>query len=219
MREKLSSGTPVEVVEPDKPTDVGLVVIPDIWGLRPLFDDLAVRFATEWGVAVAVVEPFPNSDLGESLDARFAAVPQLSDEAFLADLLQAADRLGKAKTVLMGFCMGGMYCFKATASDRFVRIASFYGMIVIPEAWRSPTQREPLQYMAGGNADRVLAVIGGKDIWTPAADVKHLVDLRVKVALYPEAEHGFAHDSSRPAHRPADAASAFARARDWLLAN
>ena len=37
------------------------------------------------------------------------------------------------------------------------------------------------------------------------------------VVHYPDAEHGFAHDSSRPAHRADDAADAFARARAWLL--
>ena len=36
------------------------------------------------------------------------------------------------------------------------------------------------------------------------------------VVRYPEAEHGFAHDANRPAHRPDDAADAFARAREWL---
>ncbi|MFM9226092.1 MAG: dienelactone hydrolase family protein, partial [Actinomycetota bacterium] len=36
---------------------------------------------------------------------------------------------------MMGFCMGGMYCFKAAKVERFARIASFYGMITLPETW------------------------------------------------------------------------------------
>jgi len=110
-----------------------------------------------------------------------------------------------------------MYCHKASRSDRFAKIASFYGMIRVPEAWRSDHQGEPLQYLAEGHADRVLAIIGERDHYTPPADVEALAATGVTVVRYAEAEHGFAHDASRPAHRSADAADAFARARAWLL--
>ena len=43
-----------------------------------------------------------------------------------------------------------------------------------------------------------------------------LRDLGVTVVGYPEAEHAFAHDPSRPVHRADDAKDAFARARAWL---
>ncbi len=215
MRETLESGTSIELVDTDG-ADTGLVLIPDIWGMRPLFDDLAQRLAREWNVAVAVVEPFPTPP-GDSMEERFAAVPKLDDARLLHDLELAAKRLGKRRSVLMGFCMGGMYCFKASALDVFERIASFYGIIVLPENWHGEAQHEPIQYLARGHADRVLAVIGGQDNWTPRLDVEKLLDLRVKVALYPEADHGFVHDATRPAHRPADAANALAKARDWLL--
>jgi len=36
------------------------------------------------------------------------------------------------------------------------------------------------------------------------------------VVRYADAEHGFAHDASRPTHRADDAADAFARAKAWL---
>ena len=215
MRETLESGTSMELVDMDG-ADTGLILIPDIWGMRPLFDDLAQRLAREWNVAVAVVEPFPTPP-GDSMEERFAAVPKLADARLLNDLELAAKRLGKSRSVLMGFCMGGMYCFKASSLEVFERIASFYGIIVLPENWRGAEQREPIQYLAHGHADRVLAVIGGQDNWTPHIDVEKLLDLGVKVALYPEADHGFVHDATRAAHRPADAANALAKARDWLL--
>ena len=44
MRIELSSGTPAELVVPPAPTR-GVVLAPDIMGLRPLFDDLAARLA------------------------------------------------------------------------------------------------------------------------------------------------------------------------------
>lgn len=215
MREHLPSGTQIEVVEVPEST-TGLVLIPDIWGMRPLFDELAVSLAKEWNVSVAVVEPFPDAP-GETIEDRFAAVPKLDDTRLLDDLDAAATRLGKSRNVLMGFCMGGMYCFKASARDTFAKIASFYGIIVLPENWQGPGQREPIQHMAAGHPERVLAIIGGKDQWTPRLDVEKLIDLRVKVALYPEADHGFVHDPARPSYRPADATNALAKARDWLL--
>ena len=48
-------------------------------------------------------------------------------------------------------------------------------------------------------------------------DVEALEATGVHVVRYPDAEHGFAHDASRPAHRAEDAADAFGRARAWLL--
>jgi carboxymethylenebutenolidase len=106
MRETLSSGTPIEVVDVAE-SNTGLVLIPDIWGMRPLFDELATRLAKDWKVSVAVVEPFATSP-GDTIEDRFAAVPKLDDSRLLSDLELAAKRLGKERSVLMGFCMGGM---------------------------------------------------------------------------------------------------------------
>ena len=144
MRITLPSGTTAEIARPVGTPSVGLVVAPDIFGLRPLYDEMVERWAREWGVAVAAVEPFPGKDFGADIEPRFAAVHDLNDEDHLRDLLEAADALATPTVVLIGFCMGGMYCFKAARSDRFARIASFYGMISVPDAWASPTQGEPL---------------------------------------------------------------------------
>jgi dienelactone hydrolase len=46
--------------------------------------------------------------------------------------------------------------------------------------------------------------------------VEDLRSTGVTVAFYPQAEHGFAHDASRPTHRPDDARDAFERAKNWL---
>ena len=61
-----------------------------------------------------------------------------------------------------------------------------------------------------------LAIIGERDHYTPPDDVDALEATGVTIVSYPEAEHGFAHAPERPAHRPDDAADAFARARAWL---
>jgi carboxymethylenebutenolidase len=219
MRITLPSGTAAEIAEPmeaDDPPTMGLVIAPDIFGLRPLFDDMVARLASVWSMTVVAVEPFPGLDLGDAVEPRFAAVPNLDDDAHLRDLLDAADATGCERVGLLGFCMGGMYCFKSARSDRFAKIASFYGMIRLPEAWSGPSQGEPLDHLAAGHPDRVLAVIGALDTYTPPADVVDLEAAGVNVVRYPEAEHGFAHAPDRPAHRPADAADAFRRAHTWL---
>lgn len=221
MRITLAGGTPAELATPSGAPKMGLVIAPDIFGLRPLYDQLVGRLADEWQMAVCAVEPFPGHDLGPDIGERFSAVASIDDDRHLADLHDAADALVAASEVerigLLGFCLGGMYCHKASRSDRFARIVSFYGMIRVPAEWRSPTQREPLDILATGHADRILAVIGERDPYTPPDDVAALESVGVTAVRYPDAEHGFAHDPARPAHRAADAADAFERAREWLL--
>jgi len=219
MRITLPSGTEAEITGPmdtDDASTMGLVITPDIFGLRPLFDDMVARLASIWSMTVIAVEPFPGLELGDDVEPRFAAVPTLADDVHLRDLIEAADATGCDRVGLLGFCMGGMYCFKAARSDRFAKIASFYGMIRLPDTWQGPGQGEPLGHLAAGHADRVLAIIGERDTYTPPDDVVALEAAGVNVVRYPEAEHGFAHAPDRPAHRPADAADAFDRAHTWL---
>jgi dienelactone hydrolase len=217
MRITLPSGTSAEIDTSVTSPVMGLVITPDIFGLRPLFDEMVARLARDWKMAVCAVDPFPGCDLGAAVEPRFAAVPGLDDRSHLRDLHEAADALGTERVGLMGFCMGGMFCFKSAVSNRFARIASFYGMIRLPDAWRSPTQGEPLEYLAQGDASKVLAIIGTKDSYTPPTDVMALRATGCTVVEYQDAEHGFAHDASRPAHRRDDAMDAFERTRDWLL--
>jgi len=216
MRFTLPSGTEAEFAECTGDPEMGLVITPDIFGLRPLFDEMVARLSSVWQMNVCAVEPFPGLDLGDEVEPRFAAVPGLDDDVHLRDLEEAADATGCDTVGLLGFCMGGMYCFKAARSDRFARIASFYGMIRLPEGWIGPGQREPLEALASGHADRVLAIIGELDPYTPPEDVALLAATGANVVRYPDAEHGFAHAPERPSHRVDDAADAFERSRTWL---
>ena len=212
----LPSGTEAEIIFHRDPL-MGLVIAPDIFGLRPLFTDMVLRLATEWQMSVAAVEPFPGRGLGADIEPRMNAIPELRYTDVLADLHAAADLLGTKTTGLMGFCMGGMYCFKAARSERFARIASFYGMIVMPPPWRGAHHDEPLANLINGYADNVIAFVGGHDPYTPESDIAQLRATGANVVFYPDAEHGFAHDASRPSHRADDAADAFNRTREWML--
>jgi dienelactone hydrolase len=219
MRITLPSGTEAEIAEPadsDDKATMGLVITTDIFGLRPLFDDMVTRLSSVWSMTVIAVEPFPGLDLGPHVEPRMAAISSRDDAGHLRDLEEAADAVRCDRVGLLGFCMGGMYAFKSARSDRFARIASFYGMIRLPDAWKGPGQGEPLDHLAAGHPDRVLAIIGALDPYTPPDDVVTLEAAGVAVVQYPDADHGFAHAPERPAHRPADAADAFQRAHTWL---
>ncbi|MCX7620268.1 MAG: dienelactone hydrolase family protein [Acidimicrobiales bacterium] len=215
MRITLASGTPAEFAAPSGEASRGLVVFPDIGGLRPLFDELCARLARENGWAVCAPEPWP-AHTDQPLEWRLEHVGDLDDKRVLADVVAAADATGCDTVGIVGFCMGGMYALKAAGTGRFHRAVSFYGMIRVPQRWASPTQGQPLEYLTRPEACPVLAIIGTADIWTPPEDVAALEAAGATVVRYEGAEHGFVHDPDRPAHRPDDAADAWQRAIAFL---
>jgi carboxymethylenebutenolidase len=216
VRITLQSGTACELTRPASGDAIGgLVVIPDIFGLRPLFDDLCRQLADARSLVVAAVEPFPDLDLPD-IESRFAALPSLSDNRLLGDVVAAANATEMERVCLIGFCMGGMYTLKAAALGRFARVCAFYGMIRVPKDWRGPGHGEPLDAVSAPGATPAMAVIGEKDQWTPPADVAALAASGVRIASYPEADHGFVHDASRPTHRPHDAADAWRQCWEFL---
>jgi dienelactone hydrolase len=229
VRITLPSGTPAELARPERASGLGVALHPDLGGLRPLFDDLCARLAAEQGWTVCAPEPFPGRE-AMTLDERMDAVAGLDDERQLGALHEAAVATECDRVAVMGFCMGGMYTLKAagnvawrasgatsTATPPFARAVAFYGMIRVPDQWRGPGHGEPLDALRRPEACPVLAIIGDRDVWTPPDDVAALEALpNVTVVRYPEAEHGFAHDPDRPAHRAADAADAWRRAAAFL---
>jgi len=211
---------------PDGMPRAGVVLHPDIGGMRPLFDEMARRLATH-GLAVCVVEPFAGIPAEElpTIEARMARVAQLGDQQQLEMLSSAADLLvvedGVSRVCVLGFCMGGYYALKAAASDRFDAAVAFYGMIRTPEAWSGPANTiEPLEV-----ADQMcptLAIFGSIDPFTPVADIEALRAAWAgrsdcEIVVIEGADHAFVHDPDRPVHRPDDAAACWDRAISWML--
>jgi carboxymethylenebutenolidase len=218
VRIDLPSGTPAELAVPEGPRR-GVVLAPDIMGLRPLFDDLCARLAAEHGWAVLAPDPFPDH-AGVAIEERLELVRTLQDDRQVGDLVAAAEELrtrtGVDRVAVLGFCMGGMYAMKAADAGPFDRVVAFYGMIRTPEQFDGPGHTDALDHVRAAGGGKVLAVIGGRDQFTPVADVDDLEATGATVLRYPEGEHGFVHDPSRPTHRADDAADAWAKVVDFL---
>jgi carboxymethylenebutenolidase len=210
---------------PDGMPVAGVVLHPDMGGLRPLFEDMARRLAT-YGFAVCTFEQFaalPESDR-VNVEARMAHVKDLDDEQQLEVFSAAADMLvvedDVSRVSMLGFCMGGHYVFKAAARGRFDATVPFYGMLRTPEGWDGPGHRiEPLA--VASQMCPTLAIFGGADPWTPAADIEALRAAWAgrddhEIVVIDGADHGFVHDPERPVHRADDAAACWQRAIAWI---
>ena len=217
---------PIVHARPDGMPRAGVVLHPDVMGLRPLFDDMARRLASN-GLAVCGVEPYAHVDREHwaTVEARLAAASQLDDAVQLADLEAAADLLvvedDVARVSVLGFCMGAYYTYKAAASDRFDAAVAFYGMLRTPEAWRGAGHGpDPLDLAA--EMCPTLAIFGSEDRWTPPADIDALRAAwsnrdDCEIIVVEGADHGFVHDPDRPVHRAEDAETLWARALAWML--
>jgi carboxymethylenebutenolidase len=180
-----------------------------------LFEEHCARISKEWKVSVCAPELFPGGDKW-GLEQRMKKAKTLKDEDKIADILAAAQRTGCDNVHVIGFCMGGMYTLKAAAEDRFTKAVSFYGMIRVPKQWKSKGNGEPLEILAERGASHVMAIVGTEDTYVPVEDAKELEALGATVHVYKGAEHGFVHDPDRPAHRPKDAADAWAKTKKFL---
>ena len=193
-----------------------------------MFDDLCRRLASH-GFAVCAPEPFARAPddvrVAEDAAVRMAHMPELDDDLQLDDLRRAGDYLeerdGVFDVFVLGFCMGGMQTLKAAATGEFERAVAFYGMIRMPNEWRGPRLREPLA--TAKDVCPTLAIFGGKDHFTPENDIDALRRAwgsrpDCEVVVYPEADHGFVHVPERDGHRPDDAADAWRRSLEFLLA-
>ncbi len=225
-RTVLSTGTPAELALPAdgrSPTG-GLLLWPDIGGLRPLFDAHARRLADEHGWAVCAVELFPGNE-SMPIEARLTHAATFDDGDKLADAEAAADLIAGhlpdgAPIRVLGFCMGGMYAMKTLANTRFDRAVAFYGMVRVPEAWAGGGQGDALDVVAAnvgaGRRAGLLCIFGTEDPWCPLAEIDEVEAAGATVVRYEGADHGWAQDPDRENFRPADADDAWERAEAYL---
>ena len=215
----LASGTPYVIARPPSTTtsDYGLVIGPDMVGLRPAFEDIAERLASDEGWVVTAPEPFPGQEDWD-VWTKYDAMANVDATRQLADVLAAADATGAKRVGMIGFCLGGFHAYRAAPTGRFEAVVAMYGPITLPEIWRTGKgQEEPLEALRRPRTCPVLALIAGLDSVTPPDDVAKLRTVKgVEVVVYEQADHAFVHDTSRATHRPDDAADAMARALRFL---
>ena len=130
------TGANLQVPQGAGPVTVNGKPVPDIMGLRPLFEEHCARISKEWKVSVCAPELFPGGDKW-GLDQRMKKAKTLKDEDKVGDILAAAQRTGCDNVHVVGFCMGGMYALKAAAQERFTKAVSFYVRIKFPKQWKS----------------------------------------------------------------------------------
>ena len=140
-------------VHPSTGTAPGVLVWPDIFGLRPAFRQMGKRLA-ESGYSVLVVNPFyrkqkaPTADKGAAtpiqgllpLAQSLNETTQMTDaKAFIGWLDQQPSVAKNRKMGTQGYCMGGPMAFRtAAASDRVGAVASFHGGGLVTNMPNSP---------------------------------------------------------------------------------
>ncbi len=186
-----------------KPTGAGMIVIPDVRGLHPYYQELADRFA-EVGVDAAAIDFFartaPSDDRGESFDF-LAHVPQTKPATLQADIAAAAAYLrgrqgGQVRSLFaVGFCLGGALSYLQAASGLgYAGVIGFYGWPLGLKRW--PDRPKPIDAVARYTCP-VLSLCGGADEGIPQSAVDEFdaacrkAGIRHDVTVYPGAPHSF----------------------------
>src|SRR5215468_1378842 len=141
-------------VHPATGTAPGVLVWPDIFGLRPAFRQMGKRLA-ESGYSVLVVNPFyraqkaptaasgsttPMQELMPLARALNETTHMTDAKAFIGWLDQQASVAKNRKVGTQGYCMGGPIAFRTAAAvpDRVGAVASFHGGGLVVDAPNSP---------------------------------------------------------------------------------
>jgi len=141
-------------VHPSTGTAPGVLVWPDIFGLRPAFRQMSKRLA-ESGYSVLVVNPFyrkqkaPTAEKGAAtpiaqvspLAQGLGETTHMTDaKAFIAWLDQQPSVAKNRKIGTQGYCMGGPIAFRTSAAvpDRVGAVASFHGGGLVTAMPNSP---------------------------------------------------------------------------------
>ena len=150
------------------PSGAGIVILPDVRGLHPFFEELALRFA-EAGVDAIAMDYFSRTAGTGRRDAGFdyaSHVPLTRHESLNADIAAAAAYLRSAdggaveRLYTVGFCFGGRLSYLQAASGIDVTgVIGFYGPPVGPNVAGLPAPAEEAPRFSSA----VLEIWGGAD--------------------------------------------------------
>jgi len=212
-------------VHPATGTAPGVLVWPDIFGLRPAFRQMGKRLA-ESGYSVVVVNPFyrtkkaPTAEAGGAtpiqqvmpLAQTLSETTHMTDaKAFIAWLDEQKSVAKNRKMGTQGYCMGGPMAFRTSAaSDRVGAVASFHGGgLVRGDAANSP------HLQAAKTKAQFLIAIGSNDDQRAPTEKDVLKETFAKANLSAEIEvykgaHGWCPPDSR-VYNEAEAERAWSR--------
>lgn len=184
------------------PTGAGIVILPDIRGLHPFYEELAVRFA-EHGVDALAMDYFGRTAGIEKRGDDFEWQPHVAQtraDTLAADVAASAACLrspegGAVRSLFtVGFCFGGAVSWHQAANGLGLAGAiGFYGRPVGPTRDGSPAPVDRV----GEFACPILGLFGGADQGIPASAVEAFekalteADVKHELVTYPGAPHSF----------------------------
>jgi carboxymethylenebutenolidase len=198
-------------VAPKKGKHPGVLIWPDIFGLRPAFKQMATRLA-ESGYAVLVVNPFyriqraptapehPDFNDPPTREALLRMMGTLSPQtvqadapAFVSFIDQQSATDTRHKIGTTGYCMGGPLVFRtaATVPDRIGAAATFHGGGLVTDQPDSPHLSIPKM-----KAQFLVAIAANDDEKQPDAkdklrDAFAAAKLQAEIEVYKGTKHGW----------------------------
>lgn len=204
----------------------GVLVWPDIFGLRPALRQMGKRLA-ESGYSVLVVNPFYRSKKAPTAEAG-AATP-IEQVRPLAQTLNEGTHMTDAKAFIawldlqpsvaknrkmgtQGYCMGGPIAFRTAAAvpDRIGAVASFHGGGLVTDQPNSPHLEA-----AKSKAQFLIAIASNDDARAPndknvLKETFAKANLPAEIEVYAGAAHGWCPPDSR-VYNEAQAEKAWSR--------
>jgi carboxymethylenebutenolidase len=205
-------------VHPASGATAGVLVWPDIFGLRPAFRQMGKRLA-ESGYSVLVVNPFyrakkaPTAEAGAAtpIDKVRPLAQGLNETTHMTDAkafiawLDGQSSVSKTRKIgTQGYCMGGPIAFRTAAAvpNRVGAVASFHGGGLVTDMPNSPHLAA-----AKSKAQFLIAIAANDDERSPK-DKDVLKDTFAKAALpaeievYAGAAHGWCPPDSHVYNEP-----------------
>ena len=205
-------------VHPASGTAPGVLVWPDIFGLRPAFRQMGKRLA-ESGYSVLVVNPFyrvkkaptaasgsttPIADLMPLARALNETTQMTDAKAFIGWLDGQASVAKNRKIGTQGYCMGGPIAFRTAAAvpDRVGAVASFHGGGLVTDQPNSPHLQA-----AKSKAQFLIAIAANDDAKSPndkttLKDTFAKANLSAEIEVYTGAAHGWCPPDSQVYNEP-----------------
>jgi carboxymethylenebutenolidase len=205
-------------VHPASGSAAGVLMWPDIFGLRPVFRQMGKRLA-ESGYSVLVVNPFyrvkkaPTAEAGSAtpiqslrpLAQGLNETTHMTDaKAFIAWMDGQLSVSKNRKIGAQGYCMGGPIAFRTAAAvpDRVGAVASFHGGGLVTDMPNSPHLEA-----AKSKAQFLIAIAANDDARSPKEkdvlkETFAKAALPAEIEVYAGAAHGWCPPDSQVYNEP-----------------